>query len=394
MKRLSIILSTTIISCSYVYANNSHEYISATSLDSGLSAVHRVHQLSLTNSTQGPFWPPSEFMDQHGDFVLVGNILARSPDGQILPRWGAAIISKNTVPPLDINGVEDFTNEFSAAYRVVRELDLSGPDKDIELFSVSFGPSRGNFGGGARIPKLGNSTYNLNSGERACPELFPTSAEQADNYTKESFAINRVPIWGFQGDHIQYAADSGLVEDPFDATGPDCGEGCSGENIVDSRDTSAYTLEQHLAADGELRVKLLDWNSQANAYTAARFTFKFTQLLPNRIYSIWAIRSNAMLPTPQTRRPDPLGLPNIIVTNKRGKAKISFIVENPFPLPESDLSLNRIQGIAVGLNSSMQTWGACADRLGPGVTIHGVFNSMFWGTSLENAHTISPVISH
>lgn len=389
MKPVSVILTMSLFGSIHAYATQP-----TTSTDTHDSKAPRSHHLSLTSSTQGPFWPPSEFMDENGDFVLVGNILTRSPDGYVFPRWGAAIISKDTVPPLDGNGREDFSNEFAAPYHIIRELDLSGPDQDIALYSLSFGPSNGDFGGGARIPQQGESLYNLNSGERACPELFPVSDAQANHYTKNSFAINRVPVWGFQGDHIQYAADTGLEEDPFDATGPGCYEGCSGENAVDSRDTAPYTLGQHLAANGKLSVKLKDWSRHLDAYTAATFTFKFKDLQPNRVYSIWAIRSHAMLPAPQTRRPDPLGLPNMLIADSRGKAKVSFTVSNPFPLPAHDPNLNRIQGIAVGLNSAMQTWGACADRLGPGITIHGVFNNMFWGTSLDTVHTVSPLNQH
>lgn len=391
MNSISTILGIAMFASAVSYVNITHADDGAAIWAQGKSTVIRDHQLSLINSTQGPFWPPSEFMDQHGDFVLVGNILTQAPDGQVFPRWGAAIVSKDTVPPLDANGVEDFSNEFAVPYHVVRELDLTGADNDIALYSLSFGPAEGNFGGGARIPQQGHSTYNLNSGERACPELFPVSTEQATNYTKESFAINQVPIWGFQGDHIQYAADTGQIEDPFDATGPDCNEGCSGENSVDNRDSSPYTLGQHLAAEGELSIRLKGWNRQAQAYTAARFNFTFSKLQPNRVYSIWAIRTNAMLATPETRRPDPLGLPNIIVTNNKGNAHISFTLKNPFPHATQDPQLNRIQGIAVGLNSAMQTWGACADRLGPGVSIHGVFNTMFWGTSIDNINTVQPV---
>ncbi len=53
--------------------------------------------LSLT--TQGPTYPPSEIMDEHGDFVVIGRI-NRINKGLVSSEWGAAIVSPQSKIPL------------------------------------------------------------------------------------------------------------------------------------------------------------------------------------------------------------------------------------------------------------------------------------------------------
>ncbi|MGR9014276.1 MAG: hypothetical protein ACU83U_11580 [Gammaproteobacteria bacterium] len=347
-------------------------------------------ELKLTNSTQGPLWPPSEYADKDGDFVLVGNVLKQMPNNQIGMEWDAVIVSKDTVPPLNSAGEEDFSNFFGSTYTVVRKLDLSpnSPDLNMELYSLSFGPYSGNFGGGPRIPKLGNSTYNLNGSEPSCPEIFPASKFQAEHYTRDSFPIELNPVMGFQGDNIAYNAATGAVEDPFYASGPDCGKGCSGENPVTTRDTTTpYTLGEHLLADGEVKITLTNWNPTGKAYTAAHFDFKFEKLRPNKVYSVWSIQQVVITPPPLIRRPAPFSTPNVFVTDNEGNATVSFDANNPFPDPATDVNGLRLVGIAIDYHSDDTIWGACPDRIGPGISIHNVFNQMFMGTAAANLIT-------
>lgn len=342
--------------------------------------------LTLTNSTQGPLWPPSEFTDKNGDFVLIGNVIKEIEPNLNGLEWDAVLVSKDTVPPLNGAGVEDFSNPLGSTYKIVRELDLShgSPDLDMDLYSLSFGPYTGSFGGGPRIPKAGETDYNLNGAEPSCPELFPASEFQATTYTRDSYPIAEVPVMGFQGDNIAYNAATGEKEDPFYASGPGCGAGCSGENPVDSRDTTPYTLGEHLKARGLLRVRLTGWDETQQAYTSARFHFRFRNLRPKAVYSIWAIRTVVVLPPPLIRRPSPLGIPNVFVSDKHGQASISFEVENPFPDPATDERGLRLIGLAVDLHSDETIWGACPDRIGPGITIHNVFNDVFDGTPVAD----------
>lgn len=343
-------------------------------------------KLKLTNSTQGPLWPPSEFVNKDGDFILVGNVIKEIAPGINGLEWEAVLVSKNTIPPLDDEGREDFSNPFGATYTVIRDLDLSkgSTDLDIELYSLSFGPYSGDFGGGPRIPKTGETVYNLNGAEPSCPELFPVSEFQATTYTRESYRIADVPVMGFQGDNIAYNAETGEAEDPHYASGPGCGAGCSGENPVDVRDTAPYTLGGHLKSRGKLDVKLINWDDTQQAYTAARLKFTFRHLPPNQVYSMWAIRTVVVLPPPLIRRPNPLGIPNVFVSDKKGRASVSVDIENPFPDPSIDASGLRLAGIAVDLHSDETIWGACPDRIGPGITIHNIFNDTFAGTPVAD----------
>nr|WP_297458832.1 hypothetical protein [uncultured Halomonas sp.] len=66
---------------------------------------------SLSVTTQGPLYPPSEIMDQDGNFVVIGRI----PGGEEPAPWAAAIVSGNTSPP-------HFGEQ--GEYEIVRLLDL------------------------------------------------------------------------------------------------------------------------------------------------------------------------------------------------------------------------------------------------------------------------------
>ncbi|ADZ93280.1 hypothetical protein GV054_20595 [Marinomonas mediterranea] len=71
--------------------------------------VDDVFTMDLT--TQGPFYPPSELMDNDGNFVVIGKIIGG--DGSI--RWGAATVSSDSeVPPFGQ----------VAPYKIVKHLTL------------------------------------------------------------------------------------------------------------------------------------------------------------------------------------------------------------------------------------------------------------------------------
>lgn len=74
----------------------------------------RVRTYSLAPTTQGPLYPPSEAMDQDGNFVVVGKI---NRSGQLGPhaRWGAALIAPAPAPTFGEH----------RPHRVVEELDLT-----------------------------------------------------------------------------------------------------------------------------------------------------------------------------------------------------------------------------------------------------------------------------
>lgn len=330
-------------------------YSVGASADADADAERRgpgVH-MNLVATTQGPLWPPSESSDENGDYVLVGNILTDIGGGQVVPLPGAAIVSReNTVPPLDQNGMEDFSNQLGAPYVVERHLDLSrrSEDLNIVLHSLSFGPPKGSFAGGWRIPMEGESTYN-HSSVRPCSDLFPTESQEF-TFKRPSIPLHKVPIHGFEGDGVVYDPDTGEA-----IPKPD-------ERIVDYRPEKPITLGQWLEANGRLSIRLTRFDEEQDAYTHAKMSFRFRNLIPDSVYSTWRTSSRG-------ERVDPLCHPNVFVTDHGGSANITCEVPHPFPDPAAPDGADRTRGLATVFHSDAQSWGACAELYGPGVEVHG-----------------------
>ncbi len=352
---------------------------------SGLSSADSEHKKSkvvidLPVSTQGPLWPPSETVNEDGDFVLVGNALTEVAPGVIamVPEQ-ALLVSKETIPPLDENGVEDPDNWFGAAYKIIRPLNLSEGSEDLNtvLYANSFGPAVGS-GNSPRIPALGDSTYNLNGDFAVCKDTFPTMVQDT-NYFRSYYPLHQAPIAGFQGDGVAYDATTGQPYDPMTASDdPACaGTGCNGEDAVDQRSTKPITLGDWLKAKGKVTINLTKPNSEGQ-HTHAKFKFKLRNMLPNSVYTVWVVRGRQIpIPGVWNRRDiDPMAMPNIIVTDEKGNASEEFEMANPFPDPASDFQRMRVFGLSIVYHSDFQTWGGCFARLGPGVDVHAVFNTL------------------
>jgi hypothetical protein len=74
-------------------------------------------ELSVT--TQGPLYPPSEIMNRHGEFIVVGAI----PGGDGAPQWGGAIVAAQTpVPPFG----QRLPYQVTRAFQPERLGDLAG----------------------------------------------------------------------------------------------------------------------------------------------------------------------------------------------------------------------------------------------------------------------------
>ncbi len=339
--------------------------------------------IDLPLSTQGAIWPPAEVADENGDFILLGQSLRKNAEGvvEVIPSQNQ-LISKNSIPPQDENGVLVLNDPFSAEYTVVRELDLSegSSDLDMVLFTQSFGPWD-TPSGAPRIPGLGDSAHNLNTDGVVCPEIAPTLSQLASNFYRPQYPLHETPVHGFQGDNVRYNADTWAPEDPQTATGcsDDISVACPGEDALDSdRRSTPITLGEWIKARGRLTVSLTDWDKEQGAYTAANFNYKLRNLLPNSIYTTWAVRPRLLA---ETRRPiDPVATPNVIMADSRGNADVTFKVENPFPDPATDVFGKRIVGLSVVYHSDLQNWGACFTRFGPGVDIHVLFNTLSDGT--------------
>ena len=349
--------------------------------------------VDLPVSTQGPAWPPSEFVDKEGNFILVGYRL-KLVDGvtRMIPNQ-AVLVSKNTRPPFDEAGNKVLDNWILSEYDVIRPLDLSPESEDLKmvLHSLSAGPS--DEYGIRRIPSSEDSAYNLTLNKSLCPELFPTQ-DQLLMHRRKSYPLHRVPINGFQGDNVEYDITTGIQFDPKNRSGEGCLQGCSGEDKTDYFPRSEpITLGDWLSAKGKVKISLTDYSESTGNYTAANFIFRFKHAIPNAVYTVWTIRINRF-PLPGSgfvRRGDPLGIPNIIVTDKNGDATVTTKEINPFPDPEKDKNGERVVGIVVAFHSDYQTWGACVSRLGFGVDVHAQFNTMANGSfSLTDFVTVKP----
>jgi len=325
--------------------------------------------LKLLNSTQGPFWPPSEFVDQDGNFIVVGALVTGS-DPPLVPGQ-AMIVSKDTVPPLK-DGREDFDNLYAAPYKVLRHLDLrpGSKDLDLELHTLSYGPRKGNFGGEPRVPKAGDTHYNLYYLPPLNPNLFPLPPEDT-TYTRPSFSLHRAPIWGLTNDLLVHEVEAGVAIDPGS-------QGVLDRLTFSGRRHTPITLGRWLQAQGTLQITLIRYDQTIGAYTGARFDFAFAHLLPHSVYDIFVIRADSFLPisSRRFRLGEPLGLPNFFITNGHGEARISYEVKHPFPdLHNTPPGFLRILGIGVSYKSDYQNWGAEDGLLAFGVSTHIVFNT-------------------
>lgn len=361
------------------WGDDSHqeaEFKTATAKHSGGPAII----VDLPVVTQGPLWPPSGIMDKNGDFLLIGNVLKEVQPGVVgMFPLQAVVVSKDTVPPLDANGIEDATNWFGAPHKIVRTLDLSkhSPDLDIELFSTSYGPFDDGITSTPRIPRAGESPYNLNFAGPVCTDGFPTPAQKTA-YFRPSYPLSEVPVLGFQGDGVAYDATTGATYDPKTASNdPACAAtGCPGEDLLDVRDTKKITLRDWIKSKGKVRIQLTRPNAQGQ-YTHATFEFVLKDMLPNSIYTIGAPRPR-QIPVPgvwKARVVDQLTTPNVIVTDSKGRGRAVYELENPFPAPETDYTGMRIIGLSVLYHSDHQNWGGCFSRFGTGVDSHPVFST-------------------
>lgn len=355
----------------------------------------------LVNTTQGTFWPPATVADSNGDYILVGTTLEKNEDGQVFPNpFQAVIVSKDTVPPLDENGIEDFSNPFSAPYKIVRELDLSkgSPDLALPLFAQSYGPYEGSFGGGGRSPMLGDSAYNLNAlggpgWEDPCPEIFP-AASQRHTFTRGLQFLHNANVAGFKGDQVAYDVDTGEEYIPTNKNGADCPEnGCLGEDEIDSRRTKPITLGEYLNQKAKLKVKLINYSPELNAYTGARFTVKGKNLLPNAIFQVVIGHASFLQNRPLFKLAHPAATPGIIVTDSNGRGSLTFELDNPFPAPELDDSGERVVAIGFVLKSDYMVAGMCNFRFAPGVDVHAIASTIGDGIpdDFDSLVTVEPL---
>lgn len=70
-------------------------------------------EYSLELTTQGPSYPPSEVMDEDGNFIVIGNINIANSQHIVEKKWGGAIVSqKSPIPPFGQNFPYEIIEEF------------------------------------------------------------------------------------------------------------------------------------------------------------------------------------------------------------------------------------------------------------------------------------------
>lgn len=366
------------------------------------SRGHRSLSMDFSTTTQGTFWPPATFVDEDGNYILIGSTLEHreGTDSVQLYPLQAVIVSKDTVPPLDADGLEDFSNPFAAPYKIIRQLDMNpgSPDLDLIMHSQSFGPYQGNFGGGGRSPKLGDSPYNLNGiggagWEEPCTELFPAESQRF-SFTRESLPIHEGIIPGFKGDQVSYNIDTGDQYVPVNRNGAECPpEGCTGEDKTDTRRTKPITLNEFLKQKVKLKVKLTDYSEEKGAYTAARFTLTAENLFPNSIFQVVVGRTSFLQGMPLSKLAHAVSMPNIVISDSQGRGKIDFVMENPFPDPAIDDAGLRVAAIGLVLKSDFLVAGMCNFRYAPGVDVHAIASSLGDGNldDFDSLLTVAPI---
>ena len=329
----------------------------------------------LQNMTQGPVWPPSEVADRDGNFILVGGfILQEDESGKIVrvPNFNGVLVSKDTIPPLKY-GLEDFSgpNLFGAPYRLIRNLDLRPGSSDMEqvLYSLSSGPFFGNFGGGhPKIPGQKDSRFNLNCEPLWNKSILPVGADTPDFY-RPSYPLHQMPIWRM--DEIPDFLSVGVRVEPDGEDHPEI----STHRFV----RSPVTLSDYIRAKGDIKITLLRREPSVNAYTHGRLDFSIRELLPNSVFTIFAVHGVSLLPPddPRFLLAMPIGFPSIVLTDNSGNARASFELYNPFPHPANDPHLNRLAGVVVIYQSDFQSWGGAITAVGTGGGAHTIMGAYF-----------------
>ncbi|GGV47320.1 hypothetical protein GCM10010495_76220 [Kitasatospora herbaricolor] len=262
--------------------------------------TERTYDLSVT--TQGPLYPPSEIVDENGDFVVIGRINRPGPDGGTSAHWGSAVVSADSpVPPFGQH----------LPYTIVRELPeaLAPEDAATALYTLP-------------LP-LPCNNYNM---------LFaPDQRPDAHAVERPSFPLHQAPI------------PDARFEDGLKVREP-------------------IRLGQWVKARGQLEVSL------SADRRSAHFSFAFTGLIPDSLYTVMSLREHDLDPDGPTR-PGPLGIPNAFMSDQMGMAHYRATLPNPFPEAGSP-GANRVINVIVLWMSYQQNYGGAIGHFGLGGDIH------------------------
>jgi hypothetical protein len=253
---------------------------------------------ALRVTTQGPLYPPSEILDAHGDFVVIGRL---PNNGGAMP-WAGAIVSAQT--PVPVFGQ-------LSPYQVIRPIDLDAPGElaNAVLYTLP-------------LPLPANNYPMLFAPEQRPDALFQR---------RPSYPLHEAPV-------------------------PDARPGDG------RRERAPITLGDWIQARGQVTVTVAD-----DARTAL-FEFELEHLVPDSLYTVMALRQRDLHPERPTR-PGPLGIPNVLITDRHGAA--TFWARLPDPFPDSALpGANRVTNLVVLYMSSQMSHGGAIGLYGLGGDIH------------------------
>lgn len=280
----------------------------------------RTYELALT--TQGPTYPPSEVMNEDGDFVVIGRInrgIASQRRGAVAADtievhrahgteagWGAAIVAADSpVPAFGSN----------QPYHIRRELDLSNLSADDLGMVLCTLP----------IP-LPTNNYAM----RFAPDQSSEWATRA----RPSFPFHAAPIPDLR-------AEDGL------------------------RRTTPITFGEWIRARGTLSVTI-----SADAHSAL-FEMECHGLIPDSLYTVMSLRERDFDPTDATR-PGPLGIPNVMISDRDGNGRFHASLPNPFPedAPVNGPARNRVVNVILLWMSYQMSHGGAIGLFGLGGDVH------------------------
>ncbi|HAA45464.1 hypothetical protein ACQKE4_19345 [Halomonas sp. NPDC076908] len=148
----------------------------------------QTYQLSLT--TQGPLYPPSEVMDENGNFIVIGAISHPNSAGGCKTQWGCAIVSQNSaIPPFGGMAPYDIVESFDdylpkhLAGKVLHTLPLPLPCTNYPMLFA--------------------------------PEQYP----DANSESRPSYAFHKVPIPDLKPEHGRQLQQPVTLEDWMRARG-------------------------------------------------------------------------------------------------------------------------------------------------------------------------------
>lgn len=280
----------------------------------------RSYELTLT--TQGPTYPPSELMNTDGDFVVIGRINRETPRGaaggpeaegiEIHRAHGTASEWGAAIVAAD-SPVPDFGS--TAPYHIRRELDVANLSPEDEKMVLCTLP----------IP-LPTNNYAIH--------FAPDQSNDYSARARPSYPLHAAPIPDLR------------LEDGL-------------------RRQTPITLGEWVRAKGTLQVSVDDDGS------TALFEMDCSGLIPDSLYTIMSLRERDFDPKAPTR-PGPLGIPNVMITDRDGNGRFHARLPNPFPesAAADGTPRNRIINVILLWMSYQMSHGGAIGLFGLGGDVH------------------------